>query len=167
MYRIRLARLSDCRELSYLKRIVWEETYRGIYPDSKLDNYDYDEHENKFVKIVNNPDVLLYVVEYLGKLVGYMDYGIPYRKYLDYEQEIGLLYLKKEYKGIGLGRKLFTMGYNGIKLNGYNRFFISCNKYNINALNFYEKMGGRVIHIDEDNPDKSLVQIKFHFDISE
>lgn len=163
--KIRLASLNDCRDLSFLKRVVWEETYRGIYPDWKLDNYDYDEHEKKFIKIVNNPDVLLYVVEDLGKLVGYMDYGVPYRKYSDYEQEIGLLYLKKEYKGQGLGRKLFNMGYDGIKSNGYNRFFISCNKYNVGALKFYERMGGKVIHVDEDNEDRSLVQVKFHFDI--
>lgn len=166
MYAIRLAKREESKELSRLKRVVWEETYRGIYPDEKLDNYDYDEHEKKFERIIDNPDVRLYVVSDNGRLVGYMDYGVPFRKFLDYEQEIGLLYLKKECKGKGIGRELFNLGYNGIKNNGYNRFFISCNKYNVNALKFYEKMGGRVVHIDDDNDeDKSIVQVKFEYSI--
>ena len=58
------------------------------------------------------------------------------------------------------------MGYEGIKFNGVDRFFISCNKYNVGALKFYERMGGKIVHVDEDNDeDKSLVQVKFHFDI--
>ena len=38
-YIIRLATKEDCEGLAKLKRIVWESTYRGIYPDFKLDNY--------------------------------------------------------------------------------------------------------------------------------
>lgn len=36
---IRLAREEDCRSLALLKRRVWESTYRGIYPNDKLDKY--------------------------------------------------------------------------------------------------------------------------------
>ena len=43
----------------------------------------------------------------------------------------------------------------------YDEFFISCNKYNYNARKFYEKMGGILIHEDDDNEDKSLVQVKY------
>lgn len=164
-YNIRFATEDDCEELSQLKHKVWDETYRGIYPDEKIDNFDYEKNKNTFIKIVNDPEIELYVVEYGGNLVGYMDYGTPYRPFGDYEQEIGLLYLLKKCQGTGLGRKLFNIAYNKIKEKGYKEFFISCNKYNYPAHKFYEKMGGTIIHIDEDNEDKSIPQVKFLYKI--
>ena len=166
VYNIRLATENDCEELSKLKHEVWNETYRGIYPDEKIDKFDYEKNKNTFIKIVNNPEIELYVVEQNKKIVGYMDYGTPYRPFRDYEQEIGLLYLLKECQSIGLGRKLFNIAYNQIKEKGYKEFFISCNKYNYPAHKFYEKMGGTIIHIDEDNEDKSIPQVKFLYKIN-
>ncbi len=57
------------------------------------------------------------------------------------------------------------LGYNEIKNNGYNKFFISCNKYNTNARKFYEKMGGKLVAEYEDNDNKRIVQVKYHYDI--
>ena len=164
-YIIRLANKNDCDELSKLKHTVWNETYRGIYSDEKIDNYDHKKYTDKFLGIINNPNVDLYVVEDNNKLVGYMDYGKPFRPYKDYNQEIGLLYLLKDYQRKGIGTKLFNMAYNKIKEKGYKEFFISCNKYNINAQEFYKKMGGEIIDIDEDNIDKSIPQVKFLYKI--
>ena len=45
---IRKAKEEDCKILSIIKHKVWLTTYRGIYDDSDLDNYDYLYHENKF-----------------------------------------------------------------------------------------------------------------------
>ena len=166
-YIIRFATENDCEELSYLKHKVWDETYRGIYPDEKIDKFDYEKHKNKFIDIVNNSKVELFVVEHEGKLVGYMGYGTPYRPFQDFKQEIGLLYLLKLCQGTGLGRKLFNIAYNEIKESGHKDFFISCNKYNYPAHKFYEKMGGKIIHIDEDNEDKSIPQVKFLYKIDD
>jgi len=165
-YKIRLAVATDCKNLSKLKRLVWESTYRGIYPDEKIDGYDYKKNEERFLEIINNKDVELYVVESNDKLVGYMDYGKPYRPFDDYEQEIGLLYLLSDYQRKGIGKKLFQLAYGNIKNKGYNSFFISCNKYNIPAQKFYECMGGKIICVDEDSDNKAEVQIKYHFDIN-
>lgn len=165
-YIIRLATLNDCEALSKLKHNVWDETYRGIYNDDKIDNYDYEQNQEKFLKIVLNPDIDLYVVEDNGKLVGYMDCGIPIRPYKDYKQEIGLLYLLKEYQRKGIGKELFRLGYDTIKDKGFKEFFISCNKFNINAQNFYKKMGGIIDKIDDDHVDKSLSQVKFIYKIN-
>jgi len=165
-YEFRLATIDECDELSKIKREVWETTYRGIYPDSKLDNYDYNAQTNKFKQIVNHEDVYLYVIVIKDKIVGYFDYGKPvFRPYKDYEQEIGLLYLLKEYQSQGIGKKVFFFASNKIKEKGYNKFFISCNKYNYNAQIFYEKMGGKVIEIDKDNNDGSIPQIRYHYDV--
>lgn len=164
-YIIRLAKEEDCNELSKLKHDVWNETYRGIYDDNKIDNFDYEKNSKKFLNIINNFDIELYVVEDSERLVGYMDCGIPIRPYKDYNQEIGLLYLLKEYQRKGIGKELFNIAFNRIKENGYNEFFICCNKYNINAQEFYKKMGGIIDETDEDNNDKSIPQIYYIYKI--
>jgi len=70
-------------------------------------------------------------------------------------------------QGTGLGRKLFNIAYNKIKEKGYKEFFISCNKYNNSAHKFYERMGEKIIHIDEDNEDKSIPQVNFLYKIDD
>ena len=164
-YKIRLATKDDVKNLAILKQKVWSETYRGIYSDDLIDKFDYEKNENKFLSIINNENISLYVVECKSELVGYMDVGIPIRGFGDYKQEIGLLYLRKDFQRIGIGRKLFDLGYNEIKNKNYKEFFISCNKYNKNARKFYEKMGGQLIAEDEDSDNKRCVQVKYHYDI--
>lgn len=168
-YIIRLAKENDCNDLAKLKQQVWIETYSGIYSDSRIYDYNYEINSEKFLNIINNPNVELYVVEDNGKLVGYMDCGVPYRPYKDYKQEIGLLYLLKEYQRKGIGKELFNIGVNAIKKNGYNEFFVSCNKYNTNAQKFYIKMGGVIDEIDEkdDEFEKAYSQVKFIYRIKE
>ena len=162
---IREATIKDCYEIAVVKSIVWNTTYRGIYPDAMLDNYDIKRNRETFEKIVANPNISLFIAEDNEKIIGFMDCGEPYRPFQNYKQEIGLLYVLKEYQNQGIGRELFLLGKKTIRKNGYSEFFISCNKYNQNAIEFYKKMGGKVIHIDEDNEDKSIAQIKFHYQI--
>lgn len=164
-YKIRIATKEDIKKLAVLRQKVWDETYRGIYSDDIIDNYDYEEAKKYFQSIINNNKVLLYVVESYNELVGYMDVGTPIISFDNYEQEIGLLYLRKDFQHKGIGRELFNLGYNEIKNKGYTRFFISCNKYNTNARKFYEKMGGQLVAEDDDNDNKRSVQVKYHYDI--
>lgn len=164
-YKIRLATEKDVKNLAILRQRVWDETFRGIYNDYIIDNFDYEEAEEYFLNIINNAKISLYVVESNNELVGYMDVGVPIIKFDNYEQEIGLLYIRKDFQKMGIGKVLFDIGYNEIKNNGYNEFFISCNKYNTNARKFYEKMGGQLIAVDEDNDNKRIVQVKYHYDI--
>lgn len=165
-YEIRLATIEDCRELAQVKRKAWETTYREIYPDERIDNFDFSDQEKKFTKIISNESINLYVVlDENGAIIGYMSCGKPLRKFKDYEQEIGLLYLLAPYQRNGLGRRLFLLANEKIKNNGYNEFFISCNKYNFKAQKIYEKMGGIKIHTDEDAEDKSVPQVKYHYNV--
>ena len=47
-----------------------------------------------------------------------------------------------------------------------NLFLISCNKYNLPAQGFYEKMGGKKVYIDDDMGNKSIPQIKYEYIIN-
>ncbi len=160
---IRIATEKDCRNLAFLKRQVWETTYRDIYPNEKLDRYDIDLNENKFKSMIKKQSQKLFVVLNDSNIIGYMSCGEIMREFDNYTHDIGLLYILKEYQGKGLGCKLFEFAKNELKHQGATEFIVSCNKYNLLAQQFYTKMGGKIIKVDEDNEDKSIPQIKFLF----
>lgn len=166
-FNIRIANTSDCKALSLLKKEIWETTYRGIYPDEKINNYDYIKNEEKFKNFIDNPEQQLYVVTTDNKIIGYIEFGKPFRPFKNYEQEIGLLYIKKDYQKHGIGKKLFNLAFNHIKNTGVDKFFISCHKYNTNAQKFYEKMGGNIIQIDNDSDNDGLPQVKFEYKLEQ
>lgn len=160
---IRIATDEDCRSLATLKRRVWETTYRGIYPDEKLDKYDIDLNENKFKDMIKQKSQKLFVVLNGPEIIGYMSCGKIMRAFGEHTHDIGLLYLAKEYQGKGIGLDLFQFAKKELKNQGVTEFIVSCNKYNLSAQQFYKKMGGKIIKIDEDNEDKSIPQVKFQF----
>ena len=160
---IRIATNEDCRSLAILKRMVWETTYRGIYPNEKLDKYDIDLNENKFKDMIKQQSQKLFVVLNDSEIIGYMSCGKILRAFDEHTHDIGLLYLAKEYQGKGIGLRLFQFAKNGLKDQGVTEFIVSCNKYNLSAQQFYKKMGGKIIKVDEDNEDKSIPQVKFKF----
>lgn len=150
-----------CKELSIVKRQVWETTYRGIYPDKKLDNYSYAENEEKFKSYINSNNIELYVVMSENKIIGYTAVGkSPYSPGSN-DIEIVLLYILKEFQGMGIGKKIFNFAKDKIKNKGKKSFVVCCNKYNLPAQDFYKNMGCKMVKVDEDNFDRSLPQVTF------
>lgn len=160
---IRSASFEDCRDLSILKRRIWETTYKGIYPNEKLIKYDIGFNENKFKAMIKEQLQRLFVVLDDSRIIGYMSCGEIMRPFNEYTHDIGLLYLLEEYQGKGIGYRLFQFATNELKNQGVTEFIVSCNKYNLPAQKFYKKVGGHIIKVDEDNKDKSIPQVKFLF----
>ena len=157
---IQKATLDMCCEIAEVKRQVWETTYRGIYPDGKLDNFSVEKETEKFRSIVNSADTNLYVAIVEDRIVGYMAYGKNPR-YPDADcDEIVLLSVLKEWQGQGIGKALFEFAKNQLQDMG-DHFILYCNKYNLPAQAFYKRMGCKVLSVDDDNSDRSIPQIKF------
>ena len=141
----REACLGDCYDLAVLKGKVWNTTYQGIYPQEKLTGYDEEKNKRIFENIVANPEITLYVAVDGSKCVGLMTCGKPYRPFREYGQEIGLLYILKEYQRQGIGTTFFDMARKQVAEEGNKEFFLSVNKKNYDAQKFYIAMGGTVI----------------------
>lgn len=141
----RKARYGDCYDLAVLKGKVWNTTYQGIYPQEKLAGYDVEKNKRIFENMVDNPEITLYVAVDGSKIVGFMTCGKPYRPFREYGQEIGLLYILKEYQRQGIGTTFFDMARKQVAENGDKEFFLSVNKKNYDAQKFYIAMGGTVI----------------------
>lgn len=58
-YKIRIATKEDIKKLAVLRQKVWDETYRGIYSDDIIDNYDYEEAKKYFQSIIKYYFMLL------------------------------------------------------------------------------------------------------------
>jgi ribosomal protein S18 acetylase RimI-like enzyme len=141
----RKARLEDCRDLSELKRDVWITTYSGIYPREKLDGYDVDKNESIFRSFVERPDIELFLAENNGEAIGLMTVGIPYKLYDEYDQEVALLYIRKDFQRQGIGRGFLEIAKDEVRRKGFDRFVLSVNEQNENAIAFYEAMGGTIV----------------------
>ena len=56
------AKPEDARFLSEMRRKVWLTTYRGIYPDKMLDEFDYEFHDNKNLSMINSEEFSVYFI---------------------------------------------------------------------------------------------------------
>ena len=155
------ANKEDCYKLSRIKKEVWNTTYKGIYSDNELINYDYKKHEQKFIDGLDG----LYLIKSDGNVIGYFCFSSPKYPYKDYNYCLNSLYILKEYQGNGIGKKVFEFIMNFCKENKIKEFFTSANKYNTNAYLFYLKMGGVLDSIDESEKDKSTHQYRFIFNV--
>lgn len=145
----RKATTEDCYALAELKGIVWNTTYKGIYSEETLIGYDVKKNEQIMQNIVNNSEIEIYVATADDRIVGFMTCGKPYKPFKHYEQEVGLLYILKEYQKQGIGKGFFEIAQKQVKEAGYNEFMVAVNSQNANAIQFYLAMGGKIIFSDE------------------
>ena len=140
---IREKRYDDIPEFIELVNAVWNETYRGIIDDKFLDNMSNTVEER--IKIgqnnFNKADCFSYVIEDNEKLVGYTSCEKSRDEDYPNSGEISSLYLKKEYKGKGLGKELFKNSENKLKELGFKDYIIGCLDQNP-TNEFYKHMGG-------------------------
>ena len=140
---IRRALPEDARLISETRKVVWEETYRGIYPDEKLDKYDVSYYEQRDREHISNDAEHYYLFLDGKRCVGYFSYGpYHYGSYKDFDLCINHLYILSEYKAIGLGKSAFRQIIEYCHANKIEKFFCGCNANNIPAISFYRHMGG-------------------------
>lgn len=152
-----LANIKDAKSLSCLKKEIWETTYRGIYDDSYIDNYDYNKREEKFKSLITDPTQEVYVCKDNNKIVGYMVLGKALHDTLDgYDLCVNDLGVDVNYRGQGIGKMFMDIAKEKNK-----KLFNCCNYYNTSAQKFYEKMGGKIAKTAINEFDKAMCQIYY------
>ena len=143
MIELRKASPADARLLAETRQIVWQETYRGIFPDEKLDGYDVDFYEARDAKKLAQRERHYYLFLDGTKCIGYFSFG-PYNHgtYKDFSLCLNHLYLLRDYQGRGLGKLAFAEIREYCKKQGIRKFFCGCNVNNKPAMGFYAHMGG-------------------------
>ena len=125
------------------RQIVWDQTYRGIYPDESIDNYDLEFYTCRDRQRMEEPDQHYYLFVDENRCVGYFSFGpYHYGQYKDFQVCLNNLYILEEYKGMGLGKQAFTILQEHCQNHSIGKYFCGCNANNHPAIGFYRHMGG-------------------------
>lgn len=92
---------AEAHELSQFRQKVWDTTYRGIYPDEIIDDFDYGFHDKRNLLWINSEEFSVYFILAGGEKAGYL---IMQEKETPYVQS---LYLLESFRGKGIGKKVF------------------------------------------------------------
>ena len=148
---------NDVMEILNLRKQIWSTTYRGIYPDSMIDDFDYAWHMDKEMKRVSSPEYATYFITKDEFNIGYLTIRKTDKVILR------SLYILEEYQHQGIGKLAFAFINKYCKDYGVNSFICHCVPDNKNARLFYEKMGGKIIGKDLDNEESWMNSIIYQF----
>ncbi len=149
----------DVMTIVEMRKKIWATTYRGIYPDDMIDDFDYEWHREKELQRINHPDYSVYLILNGGQNVGYL---IIERK----ANVITLLslYVLKEFQRQGIGTMAFDFVKQYCLENGATSFICHCVPENWNARRFYENMGGKVVSEDMGDEESWKNSVVYRFD---
>lgn len=142
-----------------LRREIWLTTYRGIYSDERIDNYDREGHLLRDLERIRDSAYHVYLITDITDKypIGFFTFRAAETVY------IRSLYIRTEYQHRGIGKQAFGLIREYCRANGYDRFTCNCNFHNYPAQGFYRAMGGEVIGQSAGHEDKYYDQITFEF----
>ena len=137
----RWSTITDDGGLAATHAAAWRHAYAGIIPGLPLARmiarrgpvWWHRMHERGFRALVLDWD---------GTLAGYATLGRSRTPALGMRGEIYELYVRPEYQGCGVGRRLFTEARGQLRLRGLDRLLVWALAENQIACRFYEAMGG-------------------------
>lgn len=124
----------------------WQETYRGLMPDSYLDSLNHEESARRlgrWQERLGNPDErkLSWIAEVDRIIIGFVSIGKCRDERPIADGEIYAIYLLKKYHGSGVGRALFERGFELLR----NLGFLSASLWVVKGNpteGFYRHLGG-------------------------
>lgn len=147
----------DVPSIIGLRQRIWSTTYRGIYPDSMIDEFDWDRHREMELLKVHHPAYSVYLIRKGRQNIGYLT--------INKTDVITLqsLYIVSEYQRQGIGRQAFDFMSAYCREHHANAFICHCVPENFNARSFYERMGGEVIGEDLTNEECWQNSVTYQF----
>lgn len=140
---IREANKEDIKSIARVYVDSWRNTYHGFVPKDYLDKLTYEDAEEKWIDFLNNEhEPFIYVsLNDAGDVIGFASGKTTDER--NFDGELYSLYLSKESRGLGIGRKLISAIARHFKEKGINSLIVWVMKQNKSGLGFYERMGGK------------------------
>ena len=152
-----LANEDSAKIISDLRHEIWKTTYRGIYSNERIDNYDYKEHRQRDLQRIQDISYNVYLINDIDISIGYFVFTTTVNVYIQ------SLYISQKYQRHGIGKQVFLFIKDYCQAHEYDKFTCNCNSHNFQAQKFYHYMGGVIIKRDEGHDDKYDDQITFEF----
>lgn len=149
----------DVPEIIALRQKIWSTTYRGVYPDSMIDDFDFAWHREKELLRVRSPAYFVYLIVRDGQRIGYL----TMRKNDAFTLQS--LYILAEYQRRGIGKMAFDFIRQFCREQGAEAFICHCVPENMAARAFYRKMGGVQVGEDLDNEEGWMNSVIYRFEV--
>ncbi len=157
---------ADAPLLAATRQKAWAAAYRGIYPDSMIDDYDFSFFIARDEQRIRDPEQLVYLLMDGAECGGYLVLGPPsYGTYKNFGFCLNALYFLPPWQGRGFGRQAFGMAAAECRRRGFDRFFCGCNAHNHKARAFYGHMGGHLGAARLGHANRAEDQVYFEFSI--
>ncbi len=139
---IRDAQVSDSRAIGKVQLDSWRSAYAAFMPAAYLEKFSYEEQEADWHEILSaEPRPLVSVAEADGQIVGF-SFGVP-EGFEAYACELSILHIAPNYRGQGIGKKLFGEMARQLRAKGCASLCLWTLKENFPAHSFYERLGGQ------------------------
>ena len=144
---VREATCDDAPAIARVHVASWQTTYRGIFPDSVLDDLSVEHRERQWRRGLcqreGRNDFVYVALDAGGQVVGFASGGPERTGDPAHQGELYAIYLLAEQQGRGLGRALFEVVRGRLRALGQEGLLIWVATGNAPARRFYERMGGR------------------------
>ncbi len=140
-YIIRFNKIEDQSQMAKIKIDGWRDTYDQIIAKNYLKGMDLEEQTNRFYRSFEEYKYRVLVAVRGDEVLGYSCFD-PKEKSFKYDSELESLYIKTSELHKGIGTALFKETAKQLYSQGRRTMIIWCLKDNINAIKFYEKLGG-------------------------
>ena len=134
---VRVKNNDDIKVLAKLTSEIWHEYWPIILSSEQIDYMvEKFQSEEAITEQIKNENYQYYFINRNGENVGYVGIS-PKEEYLF----LSKLYLKKEFRHLGFGRKTIA----ALKDFGFKKIRLTVNKYNKNTIDAYFKYGFKII----------------------
>jgi len=160
---IRNARPADAEAIAEVHDAAWRDAYRGIIPGRELERMIARRGPRWWQAAISRGSRLV-VLDFGGRIAGYASYGRNRVPAMPYSGEIFELYLAPEFQGLGMGRRLFEAARRDLNDHGYVSTLVWALADNQRALDFYTRLGGKIIRRAEERfGDETRGRVAFGF----
>ncbi|MFM9865040.1 MAG: N-acetyltransferase family protein [Micropepsaceae bacterium] len=153
---IRPATVTDAQALGELHVRVWNETYRGIMPDTLLDRLDAEKSAQTWreqMPALREKRQTLVVAEAGGALVGFAGCGPRRKEKLASDGEIYMINIASTAKRRHTGTRLMLAMAGALTADGFEDVGLWVLEKNLPARAFYERLGGTPGLVSEEDHD--------------
>ena len=143
-YIIRKNELKDQEQMAHIKIDGWRNTYDKIIAARYLNELDYKKQTERYIASFDEYKDLVLVAVRGDEVLGYSCFQL-YDKEHNFDAELVSLYIKPSEKNKGIGTKLLKRTMKELKENYKTNMIVWCLSDNVNAIRFYEKLGGKKV----------------------
>lgn len=141
----------DIPDVQYVAKKSWNNTYYGIIPEEVQNNFLNSAYSDEMLK--KRLEQIVFVAEDKGKIVGFINLNETNKPNI---YDLTAIYLLPAYQGKGIGTKLIKHSIQEVEV--FEELSLEVEKSNINAVNFYKKLGFKIVDEYDDEFDGHVLK---------